>query len=337
MTTQQTGAAGLLVAVVVTYNRLDQLKVTLARLLESDPAHLGRIVLVDNASTDGTAAWLAEQDDPRLDLLRSETNTGGAGGFETGMRHAVATYDPDWMVLMDDDGRPEPGALAAFQNTDLTGWDGGAAAVYLPDGDICDMNRPSRNPFWHLRLFFKTMLGGGRGAFHLSPEAYEGPICKIDITSFVGFFVSRRGVQIAGYPDGGLFVYGDDGIYTLELSRAGGRIGFFPGVRFEHDCSTFAGQRGRFRPLWKTYYYHRNLLMMYRLAAGLWFWPALLIVLPKWALKTRQHSGERRAFVRLMWAAVRDGMMRRTTRSHAEVLDLAEGGKTGSDTAESAV
>ena len=41
-----------LVAVVVTYNRLDKLKVTLARLLESPEHELSRVVVVDNASTD---------------------------------------------------------------------------------------------------------------------------------------------------------------------------------------------------------------------------------------------------------------------------------------------
>lgn len=327
-------SARRLVAVVVTHDRLAQLKQTVQRLLETSPAELSHLVVVDNASRDGTAVWLAGLGDPRLTVLRSETNTGGAGGFEWGMREAVARFDPDWLVLMDDDGRPEPGGLTAFHAADLAGWDGVAAAVYFPDGRICEMNRPSRNPFWHGRLFLRTLLGGGRGAFHLTPAAYgagQAPR-QVEITSFVGFFISRRGVGLAGYPDGGLFVYGDDGIYTLELSRAGGRIGFFPDIRFEHDCSTFAAMPGRFSPLWKVYYYHRNLLILYRLAAGVWFWPALLIVLPKWALKLRAHDGQRAGFARLLWAAIRDGLARRTGRSHDQVLRLAQG-KAGSDMA----
>ena len=84
-----------------------------------------------------------------------------------------------------------------------------------------------------------------------------------------------------------------------------------------------AAQRGRFVPLWKVYYYHRNLLLLYRMAAGWLFWPALLVILPKWISKVRLHQGERRAFLRLMGRAVGDGLIRRSHVPHAEVLDLA--------------
>lgn len=317
---QQEAGADRLVAVVVTHDRLDQLKITLARLLAETARDLHAIVVLDNRSTDGTADWLAGQDDPRLVVERSATNRGGAGGFEAGMRLAVERFDPDWLVVMDDDARPRPGALAAFHALDTTDQDGVAAAVYFPDGAICDMNRPSRNPFWHRREFLAT-LRRGRGGFHLEPAAYADTSgTPIDVTSFVGFFVSRRGIELAGYPDPALFLYADDGIYTLGLRQAGGRILFAPQVAFEHDCTTFGmAQNGRFRPLWKTYYYHRNLLTLYRMAAGWLFWPALLLILPKWLLKVRAHDGERRQFLGLVARAVRDGLLRRTDVDHATV------------------
>ena len=225
------------------------------------------------------------------------------------MRQAMTRHDPDWLVLMDDDGRPQPGALAAFQAADLAGWDAVAAAVYYPDGAICEMNRPSRNPFWNLRGFFTTLLRlGRRDSFHIRPEVYAGAVpVAVDITSFVGFFVSRQMVERVGFPDGALFVYGDDGLYSLGLRLAGGRIGFFPQIRFEHDCSTFAQSAGRFRPLWKAYYYHRNLFLLYRRAPGGFFWLVLLLALPKWLFKVRHHPGERRAYLRLLGKAVSDG------------------------------
>jgi len=311
--------------VVVSYNRLDKLQVTLARLLDSPAEELASLVVVDNASTDGTAEWLAAQTGPRLEILTSVQNLGGAGGFEWGMRHAMETQDPDWLVLMDDDGRPAPGGLAAFHALPLQDWDALAAAVYFPSGEICEMNRPSRNPFWTGRQFFNT-LRKGRNGFHIPHSAYQGDLCPIDVTSFVGFFISRQAVERAGYPDPRLFIYGDDSLYTLELGRGDGRIGFAPQVHFEHDFSTFADADGgqRFRPLWKVYYHHRNLLLLYRQAAGLWFWPALLVVLPKWILKVRHHRGVRRAYLRLTWRAIADGLLRRLGRSHGDVLVLAE-------------
>ncbi|MDK3020798.1 glycosyltransferase [Pseudodonghicola flavimaris] len=316
------GAPFSLVAVVVTHNRLEKLRDTLARLLEADAEVLQAVVVVDNVSTDGTGAWLAGQDDPRLVVLESAENLGGAGGFEWGMREAVTRFDPDWMVVMDDDARPDPGALAAFAALDKRDCEAVAAAVYFPGGAICEMNRPSRNPFWHRREFLRTVVGG-RGGFHIAPADYRGQGRPVDVSSFVGLFVSRRAVELVGYPDGRLFVYGEDGLYTLGLSKAGGRIHFSPEVRFEHDCSTFQGRPGQFRPLWKVYYYHRNLLFLYRMAAGWMFWPVMLLILPKWLLKLRHHPGERGVFLRLLGWAVRDGLSGRVDRRHAEVLAAA--------------
>jgi rhamnopyranosyl-N-acetylglucosaminyl-diphospho-decaprenol beta-1,3/1,4-galactofuranosyltransferase len=48
-------------------------------------------------------------------VIKVPHNEGGALGFESGMRHVTAQYDPDWMVLMDDDGRPRSAAIARFQ------------------------------------------------------------------------------------------------------------------------------------------------------------------------------------------------------------------------------
>ena len=317
-----------LVAVVVTHNRLDKLQPTLDRLLDADPTHLEKVVVVDNASTDGTTDWLATQTHPRLDIVTSTQNLGGAGGFETGMRHAMERYNPDWLVVMDDDARPEPGALAEFHALPSGQWDAIAAAVYFPDGRICEMNRPSRNPFWNWKLFLKTARKG-RNGFHIPHDEYDKSGCAIDVTSFVGFFVSRRAIDMVGYPDGRLFLYGDDGLYTLGLSRAGGRIGFLPQLRFEHDFTTFGGSglaKGqRFVPLWKVYYHHRNLLLLYRLAAGWLFWPALLIVLPKWFSKVRHHDGTRWTFLKLMGLAVVDGLFNRLEMSHQNVVDMADG------------
>jgi GT2 family glycosyltransferase len=320
---KQQQVARRLVAVVVTHNRLAQLRQTVVRLLEVPDAQLQAVVVVDNASEDGTADWLAGQNEPRLLTHRARVNGGGAAGFETGMRLAVERFDPDWIVVMDDDARPLPGALAAFHALPEDKWDAVAAAVYFPTGEICEMNRPSLNPFWHWRIFLRTARGG-RGGFHILPEAYEGPGMAVDVASFVGLFVSRRAIQRVGYPDGRLFLYGDDGLYTLGLRRAGGRIGFEPSVRFEHDLSTFDGQRGRFRPLWKIYYYHRNLLLLYRLAAGWLFLPTLAVVLPRWLAKRRDHVGQEAVFDRLMRRAIRDGLRGRVEVDHASIEALAE-------------
>ena len=145
----------------------------------------------------------------------------------------------------------------------------------------------------------------------------------VDASTFVGFFVSRAAIARVGYPDGRLFVYGDDGLFTLTLSQTGAAIGFAPSIHFEHDCSTFSG--ARLTPLWKVYYYHRNLLLFYRQAGGWRFWPALAVLLPKWVAKLRHYPGEQGAFLRLLGYAVRDGLTGRLDATHADVQALAAG------------
>jgi GT2 family glycosyltransferase len=94
-------------AVVVTYNRRALLEQCLDAL-RAQTRPPDRILVVDNASTDGTAEWVRGQDDVVALLL--DENVGGAGGFHAGMRLAHAG-GADWLWLMDDDTIPRPDAL----------------------------------------------------------------------------------------------------------------------------------------------------------------------------------------------------------------------------------
>lgn len=310
------------VAVLVTFNRKQQLEKTLQRLL-AEP--LSAIVVVDNGSTDGSREFLAACADPRLRIWMAPQNIGGAGGFEHGMRIAVTSFDPDWIMMMDDDARPYPGACAAMLEL-AKGWDIVSAAVYQPDGQICEMNRPSRNPFWHWREALATavgtLFGRGREGFHIPNTAYESNESRpIDAASFVGLFVSRRVIERIGYPDGRLFIYGDDVDYCLRARKAGIKICFAPSVKFEHDCRTFSTGRA-YSPIWKVYYNYRNGIFMYRAAAGAWFWLVFPVILAKWTSMARHYGTQRRVFFRLLLRALRDGIAGRRDVPHPEVIRL---------------
>ena len=313
----------ILAAVVVTYNRLDPLQITVARLLSEAADH---IVIVNNASTDDTCAWLDAQTDPRLHVIDLSTNTGGAGGFQAGMEYARDTLDPDWVVLMDDDARPAPDALKCFarETTHIdpnTGECGCvAAAVFYPDGQICEMNRPSRNPFWSWGLFAKTLFTGSRAGFHLSNAAYapDADLSEIDVASFVGYFVSRGAIAKVGLPEGELFIYGDDVLYSLRLRRAGLRIVMNPAVRFEHACGTL-GDGFVYRPIWKIYYHCRNGVTIALQAAGPLIFPAALVyyVIIWWRRGRYCATDERSIYRKMMWAGLRDGLRGKRGRNDA--------------------
>lgn len=316
-----------LVAVVVTHNRLDKLRVTIDRLLAED---VDRIIVFDNASSDGTEEWLSTFSDTRLILRRSNRNLGGAGGFSKAMAWASKTLDPDWMVIMDDDGYPTPGAITKFRQVDWQDWDAVGAAVFSPDGQICEMNRPYRNPFWHFPEFIKTLSGKGRRGFHLDDLAYrsDAPIMSVDMSSFVGFFISRKAICRAGFPLAELFIYGDDQLYTLQMRRKNLNIAFAPMVRFEHDTAAHRGQNGVIlQPLWKVYYMYRNALVAYRVAAGIWFWPLLPVLLIKWHRQGVDYGSDSSNFRRILNFAVKDGLRRQLMRSHDDILQFCTKGE----------
>lgn len=315
-------------ALIVTYNRKNVLEQTLQKVL-AEPFE--KILIVDNASTDGTDAVLAALPrDARVHVQRLSENTGGAGGFAAGLATLMAQdTPPDWTVLFDDDAWPDAGAIDRFRSEVVrlaAQADPGAplgaiaAAVTHPDGRISEMNRPGRNPFWSLSLFLRTALGRGRAGFHVTDTdlAADTPARPIDTASFVGFFVHRDAVARVGLPEAGLFIYGDDVLYSLTLRRAGFAIALAPAVRFIHDCATM-DTGFVYRPLWKTYYHCRNGVSIARAAAGPIIFPAALLyyILTWWRRGRACPAPERPTYWHFMRTGLWDGIRHRRGRNAA--------------------
>jgi rhamnopyranosyl-N-acetylglucosaminyl-diphospho-decaprenol beta-1,3/1,4-galactofuranosyltransferase len=109
-------------AVVVTYNRKHLLVRCLNAVLEQS-RRPDAIILVDNASTDGTWDLLAKTgylENVRMDYIRLTENTGGAGGFYAGTKRG---YEKgfDWLWLMDDDGMPDKYCLETLMSCSRSG------------------------------------------------------------------------------------------------------------------------------------------------------------------------------------------------------------------------
>lgn len=190
-------------AVVVTYNRRDLLEQCLQALLgQTAPC---TVLLVDNASTDGTGEWaraLAEKE-PRVLYRNTGANLGGAGGFSFGMRWALEDgYDYIW--LMDDDTLPHGDALQRLLEADaaLGGAYGWLSSVALwTDGSECKMNRQKvRKDFYE----YSPLLGQG--------------ILRAEQATFVSLLLRREVAARAGLPIKEFFIWGDDIEYTRRIS-----------------------------------------------------------------------------------------------------------------------
>src|SRR3954463_11769023 len=211
-----------IVAVVVTFNRLELLRRQLRRLRELD--ELDEVLVVDNASTDGTGAWLAGQDVVGESL---PTNTGGAGGFSHGLERAVER-GANLVWLMDDDGLPEPDCLKLLlEREDLDFW--GPAVLAAQD---------------HARLCFPIRLPGGTRVVHdmasVERAAVDGLIHGV-LIPFNGVLVTRALVEQIGYPRAEFFLWGDDVEYLWRAEAAGARIATVVAAHVLHPATDDLG------------------------------------------------------------------------------------------------
>ncbi len=298
------------VAVVVTWNRRDLLVESLTALL-AQSHRPDRVVVVDNASTDGTSELLAEAYRD-LEVVELTRNTGGAGGFAAGVERAL-TFEPDLVWLLDDDTVPEPDAAERL----VAAWAGYpgpadrrpallASRVVWTDGRDHPMNTPRARP---------AAGGAARrraasvGAVPIRSASFVSIMCDVDV-------VRTRGLPIADY-----FLWNDDFEYSTRLVRGG--VGLYvPASRVVHKTKVFGSTDAD--PGERFYFEVRNKVWMFGLGRGLS--PAEKLVyggstLRRWA-RTVARSADRRTLL----AAGRRGLVAGVTsrpRSNGQVLSEA--------------
>ena len=216
-----TGVTGerRIAAVVVTYNRLELLRPLVETL--SGIAGVDEVLVVDNASTDGTGEWLAALADERVHGRTLDHNSGGAGGFHDGLAWAVER-GADLVWLMDDDGMPEPGCLELLltRADDLDFW--GPVVVDERDPE---------------RLVFPIRLPGGTRVVHAMSDVRRsatGGLIRGIVIPFNGVLVTRELVERIGRPRSEYFIWGDDHEYRLRAEADGARIGTVVDARVRH-------------------------------------------------------------------------------------------------------
>ncbi|HWP20810.1 MAG TPA: glycosyltransferase family 2 protein [Burkholderiaceae bacterium] len=245
--------------VVVTHNRRQLLSRAL-RAIGCQSQTPSKIIVVDNASTDGTGEMLAAEGwlkRPEIEVIALTKNTGGAGGFVAGMERAIAT-GADWVWMMDDDAEPYPDSLEKLMRV-----------AKDPDTVYGSLAIAGNHTSWLTNVIDPPL--GEIGIAEGVPECAE-----VQSLPFLGFMIHRTLVQKIGFPDAGFFIAADDIEYCLRAQLAGARIIVAGQSRIEHPKSRPYKVRVLGHtltclalPPWKRYYDTRNRLLIARKYYGL--------------------------------------------------------------------
>ena len=210
-------------AVVVTYNRKELLKECLTAIL-GQTHQVTNLVVIDNASTDGTTEMLNAEgflSNPLIQYHRMKSNTGGAGGFYEGIKRAMLNR-PEWVWVMDDDTIPCEDCLEELiragkiikqklVNTERK-ISYLASAVYGKNHEFMNVPAVSQKNGYNGYPYWYEML-------------HEG-IVNITWATFVSILINSDAVKECGLPNPEYFIWGDDIEYTTRLSNFYGEAYF---------------------------------------------------------------------------------------------------------------
>lgn len=190
---------------VVTWNRVDLLRECL-KMLDAQTRPPDAVVVVDNASTDGTSDVVRALF-PDVDLVALSHNTGGAGGFSVGLAQAVDVHGADLVWAMDDDTIPMDTTLAELIAS-FTAYGPGlglvASRVVWTDGREQPRNIP-RSP--------RTVSRAERRAAHAVGAR------PVRTASFVSLLIDADAIREFGLPTADFFIWNDDFEFTARILR----------------------------------------------------------------------------------------------------------------------
>lgn len=224
-----------LVTVIVNYNTKDLLLACLDSIFASEDGFSSQVIVVDNASTDGSAQAVEERL-PQVRLMRNRENLGYAQANNQGLRHAEARYylllNPDTVLARDTLAR----MLRFMEERPEVGIAG--PKLVLADGRLdlaCRRSFPSPEvSFYRMvglsRLFPRSRRFGRYNLTYLDPDQVT------EVDSVVGAFMLIRAdvLEQVGYLDEAFFMYGEDLDLAYRAKAVGWKVYYNPEVEVLH-------------------------------------------------------------------------------------------------------
>jgi GT2 family glycosyltransferase len=226
----------LISLVTVTYQSAAEVQGALdsARTAAAAAGHPLELIVVDNASTDGSAD-VAASAAPDATVVRNTDNR----GFGVASNQAFELARGELLLLLNPDARLEPAALGT-----LVAWlaaEPGAALAapsIVGPGTVesAGMAPGIRSFAGHYLLVNRILPGGGRGpwrGFALPRQRGPQPV-EVDWASAAAVLLRTEAVRAVGGFDPTIFLYGEDIELCGRLRRAGWTLWLVPAARAHH-------------------------------------------------------------------------------------------------------
>src|SRR5271165_5510665 len=221
--------------VIVAWNARYYLELCLKSLEDAPPNRSMEVLVVDNASSDGSAEMI-ESKFPRVKLIRSPENLGFSKGNNVAIRQAQGRY----IALVNPDVIVFPGCLDALADFMDQNPKVGNVGPRVLNPDMSMQSTCRRFPtLWNnfcsatgLATKFKnSQFFAGEHMFYFPHDR------TLAVDVIVGCFsmIRRETLGEVGLLDEDLWMYGDDVDWCRRARNAGWQVMFYPGGQVIHD------------------------------------------------------------------------------------------------------
>lgn len=221
--------------VVVGYNSLLYLRRCLPPLQKEVSDHGGEIILVDNASTDGTRDFVPVEW-PWVRLIANRTNRGYAAGVNQGLRASRS----DLVLVLNPDVVVRPGAIALLVEFMQANTHVGIAGPRLLNSD--GTLQPSCRRFHTLSAIvsrrgpLRALLRNTKWeSRHLMLEWDHGTLREADWVLGACMLVRRHAIRDVGPMDERFFLYFEDEDLCYRMWAHGWTVCYVPTAEATHE------------------------------------------------------------------------------------------------------
>lgn len=252
--------------VIVAWNAWHCLQLCLGSIEKAPPRRNLEVLVVDNASSDGTSATVASRF-PWVKLIKSPENLGFSRGNNLGIRQCqgryIALVNPDVVVL--------PGCLDALADFLDENPRVGNVGPRVFNPDMTQQSTCRRFP----TLWNNFCSGAGLAARFKNSQFLAGEhmfyflhdrTLRVDVLVGCFSFIRREAFDSVGLLDEQLFMYGDDVDWCRRAWKAGWHVVFYPGARAIHD----RGKTTAPYPVHFALAQQRSVLYYWKKHHGLW-------------------------------------------------------------------